>query len=344
MGQRREQLQARIARRAARRAERAAKRAAAGITTALPPDRRRAVAPASATAAPAPTPTAHAAALPQPFTDIHGRPFPIAGHYLNQPIFVILSGPSLNTLDLSLLHRRRGVVTIGVNNSPAVIRTDFWTHVDPPKKFHDAIWRDPGCMKIVASTMLGKPLRRKSASGDGSLEWVRRADGGHMTPREMPNVIGYRRMAHFDPATYLSEDTVNWGVDKKWSKRSGWPRCLNVMLAVLKISYSLGFRTAYLIGCDWHMDGSGSGAPSYAFNEAKFDGQAASNNNAYRIMSGWFEELLPYFDAAGFMVVNANPQSHLHVFPKMTYEAAIEAATTGIPQDPLDCAGWYKVG
>ena len=274
--------------------------------------------------------------LATPFQTRDGKPLHLRDVYHGSPLFIVLSGPSLASLDLSLLNRR-GVVTFGVNNSPSLFRPNFWTFVDKPMKFHDAIWRDPFTTKFVPTRHFRKPLREKVG---GEFRLLHYDPPNHSFPvpcSDMPGVVGYERNADFVATRWLSEPSINWGNSLRSSGRNRNHRCLNTMFAVLKIAYWLGFRIVYLLGCDFRM----AADRPYAFAQGGDDGKAASNNNGYAVMQMMFEELKPHFDAAGFHVFNCTPGSGLTVFPHVAYERAVASATRGVPQDPLDTAGWY---
>ena len=283
--------------------------------------------------------------------------------YRGGSVFVVLSGPSLSLHDLSLLGRR-GVVTFGVNNSPAVVRPNLWTHVDPQLKFHEAIWRDPSILKFTPVTPKGnqvsynREIRRLTSRdeyGRAQFETLQRHDGKSLRAFDLPSVVGYRRAPFFDPDRFLPEPLVNWGNSKKAQKKNGGPRTLNVMFAVLKIAYALGFRDVYLLGCDFAM----SVEQPYAFGERKSarrradepgeaarerqeaEGATRGSNNAYQVMDGMFCQLQERFVAADFRVWNCYEDSGLTAFPFMPYEEAIERASGDVPQDPLDVEGWY---
>jgi hypothetical protein len=312
---------------------------------ALPPERkayfralkhqRRAQEKPAAPAPPAATPAGHALPVDAtPFCDTLRRPIYLHNFGQGAACFVVLSGPSLRTLDLSQLSRR-GIFTIGVNNSPTVLRTNAWTYVDTPCKFHDAIWRDPACMKFVTVRHFDRGLRMQEG---GKFRSMLHGDAPVLA-RQMPGVIGLHRNAEFRPAEWLSEASINWGNSKRCANKNKQPNVLNVMFCVLKVAYAIGFRVVYLLGCDFKM----SADNPYAFEQGKSAGGAQSNNNCYRLMNGMFSQLLPYFEAAGFRVFNCNPESGLTVFPHLPYSEAIRAASGHIPQDPLSSAGWYDI-
>lgn len=255
--------------------------------------------------------------------------------------FVVLSGPSLKTLDLRKLNRR-GVFTIGVNNAPTVFRTNAWVYVDRPNKFHESIWLDPAVLKFVHYRHLNADVMLRSKNvqtGEFSvLKWWKNGEHVPVTTGSAPGVIGIQRNAYFEPTRWLSEPEINWGNSEKSSRRNRNPRCLNVMFAVTKLAYALGFRTVYLLGCDFSM----SQEQPYAFAQTKNIGGVAGNNNSYSTMNKMFDLLRPHFDAAGYRIFNCNPNSGLRTFPHLSFDDAIAAATSHIPQDPLDASGWYE--
>jgi hypothetical protein len=248
--------------------------------------------------------------------------------YLGGQVFLVLSGPSLNDLDLSLLGRR-GIVTMGVNNVSAHVRTTLWTAGDKVTKFHDAIFGDPGIIKFVPQPRLGTPIRTRTEDG--------RLVDSTLTPQDFAGVFGLRRNNTFNPKTWLWEDTVNWGNGKKEAARNGFPHVNNTMVQALRLCHYLGFRTVYLLGCDFTM------APRfrYAFSERRSQGAVDGNNRSYGGLARLFELLRPEFDEAGYTVVNCNENSNLTVFDYLPFDAAVAAACTGIEQEP-DTVGWYE--
>ncbi len=282
-----------------------------------------------------------------PLVTPDGQDAGLVNRFNGSAVFLVLAGPSLASYDLSRLSRR-GVVTFAVNNAACVVRPHLWTFVDDPCKFHSAVWRDPGVLKLVP---WGKIGRRRSKH----LVWDKTPAGFRCTnrpPEAFPNVYGYLRNADFDPSRWLTEGTVNWGNDRRHAfgddrkgvRANGWPHVLNVMLASLRLCHALGFRTVYLLGCDWNM----TAHRPYAFRERKGSSPAeavriaAANNESYRKVGLMLEALKPVFDTAGYMVYNLNRRSGLRVFPFRDYDDAIEQATTcsGIPEH-LDTEGWY---
>jgi len=135
---------------------------------------------------------------------------------------------------------------------------------------------------------------------------------------ECPNVIGFRRNEKFVAERFLWEDTINWGNHKDY----GGGR--SVMLPVFRIAFLLGFRTIYLVGCDFKM----SENYTYHFDEQRAKGAVNCNNSTYkRLNEEYFPQLKPYLDAEGVKVFNCNADSGLKVFPYKSFEEAISEAT-----------------
>lgn len=254
--------------------------------------------------------------------------------YQGSSCFLVSCGPSLLQTDLSQLNRR-GVLTCGINNSPTVFRTNLWVFGDPPYKFHDAIWKDPAITKFVPLSFLStNPIREKTANG---FEWLGRP--GHLYPQDMPNVIGYRRSGRLDAETFLTEDSISFGRSEKHAKREKLPHINNTFFSVIKVLYSIGVRTIYLLGCDFKM----SPMQPYAFGQQKSDGGVRSNNRSYARMNDWFVSARPTFEAAGLRIFNCTPESGLTAFERVDYLDAVTACTGHVPQDPLDARGWYQL-
>jgi len=292
-----------------------------------------------AAAKPAPKPRETPAEKPRddsPFVDVYQRPLYLDNLYRGAAAFILLSGPSANLLDLSVL-RRRGIFTIGVNQSPSISPVTAWTYVDRPRKFHEGIWNDPAVLKFVNARHFRKGLQRKEGGKFTEMK-SRQKPEVKWCVRDMPGVIGYRRNATFDPKQWLSQGSVNWGNGLKQARRNGHPHVLNVMFAVLKITYSLGFRRVYLLGCDFFME---AGRP-YAFDQDKDEGGVQMNNRSYGKLDGMLAMLKPSFDAAGYNVFNCNPSSGLSVFPYEAFDDAIHDATLEMPAEPWDVTGWYN--
>jgi len=168
----------------------------------------------------------------------------LAKFYRGRSAFLILSGPSLNRVDLSLLNRR-GIVTMGVNNSWTIHRPTLWTCVDDPGRFIDTGWKDPGILKMVPTCMWSKRLRIQNP--DGTMR------PSAFKVHQMPSVLFFRRADHFDHERFLTGDSIPWGNDGKTPDSLGIVGKRSVMLVALRLLHYLGFGTVFLLGCDFVM-------------------------------------------------------------------------------------------
>lgn len=257
-----------------------------------------------------------------------GKPAGLANVWLGEDLFIVLSGPSLKTLPLDKLHQR-GVVTLAVNNAACVYRPTFWTHVDPAEKFHEAIWHDPGIIKLVPQRRFSQEIRVEK---DGEL-----AKTGKRVA-DCPSVFGFKHGATFDPLTYLTSDFVCLGNNKKAHLKNGRPHNINVMFPLFRLAYYLGFRRVYLLGCDFKMPRHG---PVYAFDEDKDAGARDSNNCTYLKLNQMLGELVGPLRAAGVAVYNCYRESGLRAFPYLSFDEAVEHATRNIPRS-IRTSGWYE--
>lgn len=240
--------------------------------------------------------------------------------------FLILSGPSLNDIDISLFNRR-GIVTMAVNNAWSVVRPMFWTCADPPCTFHDKGWTDPGIIKLVPIELSTGSIHNKI---DGEFfETEAKAF-------DMPTTFFYPRNCEFNHETFLTEASVNWGTTKGGKDSLGDSCCRSVFLAALKLLIYLGAKRIYLVGCDFKM----SEGREYAFDQVKAQPGRIGNNNSYKILNKRLEALLPYFEKEGVEIFNCNPSSGLLAFSSIDFEDAIRRESDSFEKE-WDLADWY---
>lgn len=223
--------------------------------------------------------------------------------------FLIAGGPSFKDIDHSKL-ALPGVLTMGINNSPATFRPDMWTCVDSPSNFLASIWLDPKIQKIVPMSHVEKKLFDSSKWKDSKT-----------TVGDCPNVVYYRRNEVVNTDEYLFEDTMNWGNHSK----VGGGR--SVFMVAMRLMFLMGVRRLYLLGVDFHMDKNNH----YHFPQNRTKSSVSGNMSTYSSMKKWFSELKPIFDEIGFEVYNCNPDSALTVFEYRSFDSAIKDATSIIP-------------
>lgn len=249
-------------------------------------------------------------------------PVNLEGTYNNSSVFLILSGPSLNTNDLSKL-RQPGIVTFGVNNTPKVFRPDMWTMVDDPSNFLFSIWRDPGITKFV-------PITKTDHKLFDTVNWK----DTNVKVKDCPGMIYHYRNEHFNADTYLTEDTINWGNHKDF----GGGR--SVMMSAIRIIHLLGFKKVFLLGADFKME---LGKQNYAWTQDRTKSSVNNNNSTYKLMNERFDLLRPKFEADSFFVFNCNPDSGLKSFPFISFDDALKNALDDFPDTSIERAeGTYE--
>ena len=252
--------------------------------------------------------------------------------YLGLPVFLILSGPSLvkNQKIVKALKdiQSLGAFSFGVNNSWSIFRPTFWTCADGPEKFLSSGWLDPRIMKFVPKGKEDKKLRRKV--NDKFVP-------SNVKSKDCPNVFFYPRNTDFNPDFFLSEGSVNWGQTSKRPCSLGIRGSRSVMLSAVRLCHYLGFRSIYLMGCDFRMD---LGKQNYAFKQERSKGSVNGNNRTYDILNQRFDSLKTSFEEKGLSVYNCNPDSGLKSFPYADPQKGIEQFKGFIPNKE-DTYGWY---
>lgn len=248
--------------------------------------------------------------------------------YAGRSAFLVLSGPSLNQIDLEQLNQR-GVVTMGVNNSWGIHRPDLWCCVDPANRFLDAGWKDPGILKFVPASLFESRLGVMKP--DGSI-----SDSAYKV-KHMPGVFGFRRADAFDHRTFLIDDAVHWGCLEGDQDAVSIQGKRSVMLVALRMLHYLGFSRVFLLGCDFKM----SDERRYAFSEGRSANAIKHNNALYESLSTRFDAMREHFERHKFQVYNCSPGSELRSFPRMEFSEAIEIVR-GECGTNLNTQGWYE--
>lgn len=255
-----------------------------------------------------------------------GEPLPLEGMYRGATLFLICSGPSATSLDLSLLNRR-GICTMGVNNSWLLHRPNLWVGVDPPHRFSDTGWRDPSILKFVPATHRRSPLKTFQ---DGSITMTKRR------VVDCPNVAFFRRFDGFIPDAFFDMPVCGWGTSKDTADALGIRNSRTVMLAAIWLAVNLGFSTINLVGVDFKMEPE----KPYAFGESKDAAGIRSNNHMYRTLTRRLTAVLPALARRRVTIFNANPSSNLTLFPHKPFTQMIEEASSYCAS-PVPEKGWY---
>jgi len=256
---------------------------------------------------------------------------PLEGLLNGSPAFLIASGPSLNDLNLDLLNQR-GIVTMGLNNSPAVFRPNFWTFVDSPTNFLEHIWQDPQIIKFAPEGHKGARLSCRNE--DGAII------PSSQTVLDSPSVLYYRRNAKYSSSSFLKEETFNWGNSEKEVDEFGHAGSRSVFLVALKLLWWLGAGEIYLLGADFKM--SVDQTNNYAFPQYRSSGSIRNNNRTYKILNDRLSAIRPAMEASGCRVYNCYEDSALKSFDYLPFEEAVMRAT-GKCSKPIVTENMYEV-
>lgn len=270
----------------------------------------------------------------EPTTALHNM---LAG----TPVFLLGGGPSTKQLDLNQLHQR-GLWSMAVNNMAGHFRSNAFVCSDPPSKFHDGIWRDPGIMKFV-------PLPKLCSGGrghlrtkvNGKIDMLMR-DNKILTTADMPNMwaFGRRPWWQYDD-TFFTEPEATWGNGNAGLLRTGNPKVFCTMLLAIRLLYYLGARRIFLVGVDFFMTNEG-----YSFGQGRTS-QAVGNNNAqYAVVNSGLCKMVErgVFKKFGLEIYNCCKNSGLRAFPYVEYDTAVRDTLKDFPSDPLVLDGWYEKG
>jgi hypothetical protein len=206
---------------------------------------------------------------------------------------IVCGGPSLARITNGMID---GWTSLAVNWRPYLegLATTHLVVCDPP---HNARWQnsyptgafdeDYGTIKWIRENWRETHLVHKQGARLG----------------ELPNVSFFRGCCRCKVENYLPNRRVPMSVD---TSSGGMP--IDTMLAALKLMYDWGFRRVFLVACDYSHHHS-----DITTDEAWLGHQLWVKRQLYH--------LKPFFDAAGYEVLNATPGSELFVFPNVDLPA-----------------------
>jgi len=259
--------------------------------------------------------------------------------------FLVCGGPSAREFPMQDLNRR-GCWSMGVNNAAGwtVYRPQAFVHSDPPSKFHNGIWTDPGVMKFAPTPKLNRRrgrLRRKL--GEKQFEDLQGSDGAVISTCDCPNVWGFERRSWLLPdASFFTHQGATCGNLNSGVLRTGEEKTICTMLLGIRILYHLGARTIFLVGVDFRMDPTRDLTDNYSFGEDRNMEACESNNNQYSVVNRWLCKMASsgVFERFGLNIYNCYERSGLRAFPHLPFADAVLMATNGMDA-PFDLNGWY---
>ena len=173
---------------------------------------------------------------PMFFTHDH-HPLPLVDHFKGRTAFLVAGGPSLSQgqpleflkavkgYDVETDEKKKaeilrqceetsalpqvydleqfyepGIWSITMNNACRVVKSDAWACVDSPSHFILSNWLNPKVMKFAPICHTQKKLFNNSTWKETDVRTM-----------DCPNMVYYKRHAHFQHEQFLDEATINWG-------------------------------------------------------------------------------------------------------------------------------------
>lgn len=233
----------------------------------------------------------------------------LKNRFRGKSIFSLSIGPSLNTIPLDKLQNK---FTCGMKLIPTYFVPTLWVCLEEWTEMPASIWEHPKLIKLIPHQIQDKGYLKPQPP---------KFDFFHSVPlQKVPNLYVFQLNEEFKTDTFLSEQSVSWGCDKKIVDEFGIRGRRSIFLALFKIYYYLGFRKIYLCGVDFKMNVK----QPYCYSRKKAEGAVQENNLLYESLSTRLQGLLPKFKEAGLEVYNCNKNSNLTVFPFKEFEECLQ--------------------
>jgi len=233
------------------------------------------------------------------YSDTRKKEIDLDDLYAGQSCFLLGGAPSLKDYNLDFLNGP-GIISMGINNVPAIIRTNFWVGGDKPRCYDPSILYDISILKFAN---YGK--RFEQING---VPWT-----------NYPATLFYPCKDDVPVSEFMHS-----GRDISWWK--------NTWFIAIQILWRLGFHTIYTLGADFYMTKS----KQYAWETELKDKEIESNMLLYSQTLQRMRELKPYFDLHGLNIINCSKTSGLiQDFGYIPLEIAIEQAKSILPS-PID--------
>lgn len=227
----------------------------------------------------------------------------------NKSIFLLLTGPSLNNHDLSLL---QNIWTFSIKSIPIThLVTTFWCGVESILKIPCEIWLNPTIYKFTTEEFFGKVFYKEK---------------DRYLISKQQNIYWFKLRTEYSPQTFFNETWVDWGLEKNIipgemkKDEDGYYGRRSIMMAVIKIIWWLGFKRIYLLGCDFRMNQS----QPYAYKREKSNIAVHENNELYKALNARFKRLKIPLLEQGIEIYNCNPSSKLEAFEFKDYNECLK--------------------
>lgn len=197
------------------------------------------------------------------------------GLFDGSAVFILGGSPKLAELPLDKISES-GIPTLAMNNVPCTFpNPTLWVCADKPPCFSPHIYASAAITKF---TMISR--RDEMVLGTGKRV------------REFPNMFFFGTKGDIKPETFLAKQR-----DIAWWK--------SVFPIALQISYRLGFRRVYLVGCGFRMNKD----RQYAWTTDLTEYQINYSQRTYNVDVDRLRQLKPHFESKGFEVISCTPDS-----------------------------------
>lgn len=215
----------------------------------------------------------------------------VRGMFLGQTVFVVGGSPTLLRQNYRLLELS-GVVSIGINNMPSVVKTTMGVMGDLPPCFDDRYLHNPSILKFAKG-----------------VHYMGRLRGGE-TWRDMPSTVFFdqlpgpvRGCQDPDNFVYASNNTLEM--------------CLSLIL-------TMGVSRIVLVGCSFDS--------GYSYGASLKGDEKASNRRLYDQQVGMLKDLAPLLSGSGVELVDSSLNSRLSdTFRTCSLEDSISEALSEMP-------------
>jgi hypothetical protein len=215
--------------------------------------------------------------------------------YKDQPVFLLGGHPSIKNEDLSLL-QKNGVLSMSMNNTGTLARTDFWLCADPPSCYSSSIIKDPSVLKFARLNYTNQLIDNKMWKDYSSTLF------------------------------YGGSDQIKFHNLLEDHRQCAWWK--NVFVIAIQILYHMGFRKIYTVGCHFNIDKK----EQYAYETNLKDDEVHYNQATYNMVVNQIKECIPHFKNKGLEIISCTEGSKLNeIFAFKSFEDAINQVCNAIP-------------
>jgi hypothetical protein len=238
------------------------------------------------------------------------RNITLRSKYSGEKCFVIGNGPSLNSLDLSLLKYKRTIAMNRFDKNPALAhwQPGFLCMLDPIKTFDD-----PEMLKEFTEPFAGVTPK------DGYVV--------HISMKPIVEKLGAKLYRTYFVKTSIDvKDIGDTGTE--WDLTRQIPGGWSTSVLGIALAMYLGSKEIYLLGMDHNW------LAEKTFYSHFYDAEDSQKQSSYtdlmeyalKVFQG-YKVVKQYADRRGIKIFNATPGSYLDIFPYVDYNTIFEEKT-----------------